>query len=95
MTVSCVRLSVTLWTVARQAPPSMAFLRQDGLPSPPPEDFPSPGIEHMSLASHTLADLFFVCHLGSPCTTLNLSQKAKNLAIKVRHFANIFKHNLI
>ena len=38
----------TLWTVARQAPLSMGFSRQEywsGLPCPPPEDLPNPGIE--------------------------------------------------
>ena len=43
---SCVRLFVTLWTVARQAPLSMGFSRQEywsGLPCPPPEDLPDPG----------------------------------------------------
>ena len=41
-------LSVTLWTVARQAPLSMGFSRQEygsGLPCPPPEDLSDPGIE--------------------------------------------------
>ena len=43
--LSCVQLFVTLWTVARQAPLSMGFFRQEywsGLPFPPPEDFPDP-----------------------------------------------------
>ena len=43
-----VRLLVTLWTVAHQAPLSMEFSRQEywsGLPFPSPEDFPDPGIE--------------------------------------------------
>ena len=38
----------TPWTVARQAPLSMGFLRQEywsGLPFPPPGDLPDPGIE--------------------------------------------------
>ena len=38
----------TLWTVARQAPPSMGFSRQEywsGLPLPSPGDLPNPGIE--------------------------------------------------
>ena len=46
--LSRIRLSVTLWTVARQAPLSMGFLRQEywrGLPFPPPGDLPDPGIE--------------------------------------------------
>ena len=45
---SCVRLFASLWTVARQAPLSMGFSRQEcwsGLLCPPPEDLPNPGIE--------------------------------------------------
>ena len=44
---SCPTL-VTPWTVARQAPLSMEFSRQEycsGLPFPSPGDFPDPGIE--------------------------------------------------
>ena len=40
--------SVTLWTVACQAPLSMGFSRQEywrGLPCPPPGDLPDPGIK--------------------------------------------------
>ena len=43
----------TLWTVARQAPLSMGFSRQEywsGLPCPPPGDLPDPGIEPRSHA---------------------------------------------
>ena len=39
------------WTVARQAPPSMGFSRQEywsGLPFPSPGDLPDPGIEPRS-----------------------------------------------
>ena len=46
--LSCVRLFVTPWTVAHQAPPSMEFSRQEywsGVPFPSPEDLPNPGIE--------------------------------------------------
>ena len=45
---SQVQLFVTLWTVARQAPQSMEFSRQEywsGLPFPPPGDTLDPGIE--------------------------------------------------
>ena len=59
---SCVQLFVTLWTVARQAPLSMGFSRQEywsGLPCPPPGDLPDPGIEPMSLMSPALAGRFF------------------------------------
>ena len=51
--LSCVRLFVTLWTVAYQAPPSMGFSRQEywsGLPFPSPGDLPDPGIEPRSPA---------------------------------------------
>ena len=46
--LSHVRLFVILWAVAYHAPPSMGFSRQEylsGLPFPPPEDLPNPGIE--------------------------------------------------
>ena len=60
--VSRVRLFATPWTVARQAPLSMGFSRQEywsGLPCPPPGDLPDPGIEPASLISPTLAGEFF------------------------------------
>ena len=46
--LSRVRLFVTPWTVAYQAPPPMGFSRQEywsGLPFPSPGDLPDPGIE--------------------------------------------------
>ena len=46
--LSRVRLFVTPWTVARQAPLSMGFSRQEywsRLPFPSPGDLPNPGIE--------------------------------------------------
>ena len=49
---SCPTL-VTPWTVARQAPLSMGFSRQEywsGLPFPSAGDFPNPGIEARSPA---------------------------------------------
>ena len=51
--VSRVRLFATPWTVACQAPLSMAFSRQEywsGLPFPSPGDLPDPGIEPWSPA---------------------------------------------
>ena len=57
--LSHVRLFATPGTVARQAPLSMGFSRQEywsGLPFPPPEDLPDPGIEP---ASPALAGGFF------------------------------------
>ena len=59
---SRVWLFVTLWTVDRQAPLSMAFSRQEYwsvLLCPVPGDLPGPGIEPVSLKSPTLAGRFF------------------------------------
>ena len=51
--LSRVRLFVTPWTVASQAPPAMGFSRQEcwsGLPFPSAGDLPSPRIEPRSPA---------------------------------------------
>ena len=59
---SHVQLYATLWTVARQAPLSMGFSKQEywsGLPCPPPGDLPNLGIELMSLMSPALAGGLF------------------------------------
>ena len=56
---SVVSDSLTIWTVALQAPLAMGFSRQEywsGLPFPSPGDLPHPGIEPMSLV---LASGFF------------------------------------
>ena len=53
MVVSCVRLFVTPWTIARQAPLSMEFSRREywsGLPFPSPGDLLDPGMEFRSPA---------------------------------------------
>ena len=58
---------MTPWTVAYHAPPSMGFSRQEywsGLPFPPPEDLPNPGIEPGSSALQT--DAFPSKPLGKP-----------------------------
>ena len=50
------------WTVARQAPLSIGFPRQEywnGLPFLTPGDLPNPGIHPTSLASPALAGGFF------------------------------------
>ena len=59
---SRVQFLVTLWTVARQAPLSMGFSRQEhwsGLPCPPLGDLPDPGIKSVSPTSPALAGWFF------------------------------------
>ena len=55
-------LFATLWTVARQAPLSMGFSRQNywsGLPFPSLGDLPGPGIELVFLESPALVGGFF------------------------------------
>ena len=69
--LSHVQVLVTLWTVARQAPLSMGFSRQEywnGLPCPPPGALPDPGIEPESLTSilHWQVGSLPLAPLGSP-----------------------------
>ena len=64
--------SAAPWAVARRAPLSMGFSRQEhwcGLPCPPSGDLPDPGIQPPKLtpASPELqADSLLLSHLGSP-----------------------------
>ena len=51
---SRIQFFANLGTIAHQAPLSKGFSRQEywsGLPCPPPEDLPNPGIEPVSLTS--------------------------------------------
>ena len=51
---------MTPWTVARQAPLSVGFPRQEywsGLPFPSPGDLPAPGIEPGSLALQAVSTI--------------------------------------
>ena len=69
--LSLVRLFVTPWTIAQQAPLSMEFSRQEyqsGLPIPLPGDLSNPGIKPVSPVSPALtADCFLpLSHLGRP-----------------------------
>ena len=59
---SHVQLFATLWTVARQAPLSMGFSRQEywsGVPCPPPGDLSDSGIEPRSSGPPLLVGEFF------------------------------------
>ena len=61
--------SATPWTIARQAPLSLGFSRQEywrGLPFPSPGDLPDPGMESTSPAAPVLqADSLPLSHQGS------------------------------
>ena len=62
----------TSCTVARQAPLSIGFSREEywsGLPFPPPGDLPHPGTEP---PSHVLAVRFFTTEPGKPATAYSL-----------------------
>ena len=51
LVLSCVRLFVTTWTIAHQAPLSVGLFWQEywsELPFPPPGDLPDPGIKPRS-----------------------------------------------
>ena len=64
---SAVSDSETPWAVARQAPLSMGFSRQEywsGLPCPPPGDLLDPGTEPRSPALQV--DFYRLSHKGSP-----------------------------
>ena len=65
-----VQLCVTPWTVARQAPLSTEFFKQEhwsGLPFPPPGDLPDLCIKCMSLAAPVLAGRFLTAGPAGKC----------------------------
>ena len=66
---SHVRLFVTLWTAAHQAPLCTGFSRKEyrsGLPFPSPRDLPNPGIESTFLTSALACRFFTIGAMGSP-----------------------------
>ena len=83
---SRVQLFVTLWTVARQAPLSMGFSRQEywsGLSCPPPGDLSDPGIKLTSLKSPALAGRFFTT--STTWETPNQSAQFNEYRVSVLH----------
>ena len=65
--LSCVQFFAASWTVARQAPLSMGFPREEywsGLPFPCPGNLPDPGIETRSLSSFGLAGRLFITSIN-------------------------------
>ena len=83
---SHMQLSVTLWTIARQAPLSSGFSRQEylsELPSPTPGDFPDPGIEPVSLSLLR----WVLYHWRSPSSLERLFDQQ----LRLKEFRLIFK----
>ena len=80
---SRVWLCATPWTVARQAPLSMGFSRQENwsrLQCPPPGDLPDPRIKPESPASPALqADSLPLSHRGSPYINVTILLKKSSL----------------
>ena len=90
--ISCsshVWLPVTLWTVARQAPLSMEFSRQEywgGLPCSPPGDLPNQGIEPPTPASPALqVDSLPLSCQGSPHITIQKINNQQRILYSTRN----------
>ena len=82
--LSHVQLFETPWTIARQAPLSMGFPRQEywsRLPFPSLEDLPNPGIKLGSSALQSLQGSFQLTHA---------SEQACFLECKFRVRGNVF-----
>ena len=88
--LSRVQFFVTSWTVARQAPLSMGFSRQEywsGLPFLPPGDLPNPVIELSPPALQV--DSFPLSHQGRPPAT------AKGVPLQLMSSTNHKNNNMI
>ena len=74
---SYLQLFGTLWTIARQAPLSMGFFRQEywsELSCPLPGDLPDPGVKPLSpMAPALQADSLPLSHWGNPVSIYNFS----------------------
>ena len=89
---------VTPGTVARQAPLSMGFSRQEywsGLPFSPPGDRLDPGIEPMS--PHCRQTLYHLSHQGSPKIILfktNTHSSLKQVTISLQRATTLFNAHI-
>ena len=85
---SRVQRFMILWAAASQVPLFMEFPRQEywsGLPRPPPEALPDPGIEPKSRMSPALASSFFTTSAtweasSTPTLDPKIELKAESLA---------------
>ena len=94
--LSRVQLFVTLRTIARQAPLSMGFSRQEywsGLPCLPLGNLPNPGIEPMSSALQE--DSLLRSHQGSPYLHYALSNQRISSFLFLLFIYMLYAHNFI
>ena len=85
-------LGVTPWTVARQAPLSLGFSKQEywsGLPCPPPGDLPDPGIQPMSHISCIGKWVLYLCATREALTViLKHPQETKPSDLLLLHYVD-------
>ena len=97
--LSCVRLFVTPWTVAHQAPVSMGFPRQEhwsGVLCPPPADLPDTGIDPKPPMSPASTGGFFTTRpSGKPVTYFTLPSKMPLLFVAALLYWNSQVHALL
>ena len=87
---------MTPWTVARQAPLSVGFPRQEcwgRLPFPLPGDLPDPGIKPVSPALQ--ADSLPLSHLGIPVRPLVLIKFRLKVLTKIHHSFHQGAHTVV
>ena len=80
---SCARLFVTLWAIARQAPLSMEFSRQEyrnGLPCPPLGNLPNPGVKCLCLL-HWQATSLPLVPPGKPLYIMRVVNKSESRSV--------------
>ena len=80
-------LSMTLWTVACQAPLSMGFSRQEyrsELPCLPPQDLPDPQVKPASLMAPALAGRFFTISATWEGPTVMTARSQKQFSLQRR-----------
>ena len=98
--VTKLRLFVTPWTVAHQAPLSMEISKQEywnGMPFPTPGDLLHQGIEQASLASPALAGRFFTTALTGTIKSPKLENIQATLTLcppYFMRFRHLFPHHV-
>ena len=93
--LSCVRPSVTPWTVAFQAPPSMGFSRQEywsGVPLPSPSQSSYSTIYVFFRATVTATKIFYCCWVYSDVTGRQVKEDKELKEIKkIFHYVSFYK----